>query len=261
MPINVRIVADDASELGEQLRDNAKQVDGKWVVDGLPEGFAIENVKGLRSALQAERAQRKDLEGRLQPYVDAGLEPDDLPTAAEALQKFKAGQLRSSDDIERYRAEIQKKATTEIEGLKTVLDKKNAALRAATIQQQLSRIIAAKGGQEAIDAIMTLAERRIQVNEDAEGNLVPVVVGDDGRTPALTKKAGSTDPMGLDELIDAMRDSPATRGLFKVQVAGGSGSNSQASGRPAASTDGALPSSRELILQANEKVVPRGAAG
>ncbi len=50
-----RIVADKSEELPEGLRAQAKQVDGKFVVDSLPEGWEIGDTVGLRKFLSEER--------------------------------------------------------------------------------------------------------------------------------------------------------------------------------------------------------------
>ena len=120
-----------------------------------------------------------------------------------------------------------------------------------------------------MDAILTLARNRIQVQEGEDGSLRPVVVGDDG-TAALSPKVGSTDPMSFDELIDGMKASKVTGGLFRVPESGGSGSRSQASGgRPTPSQNGSastnsplgMPSAAELIRKANEASMTGQATG
>lgn len=262
MPITVSIIADDPNELSEGLRKHAKEVDGKWQVASLPEGYAIEDVGGLRKSLQAERAARKEADAMLKPFLEAGIAVDDVPTAAEALQKFKAGALKSSDDIERFKAEISKKHADELSKRDQLLQKRTQTLRDQLVRGRLAPLIAAKGGSKAMDAILTLAEKHIQVQEDQEGNLVPLVVGSDGRTPLITKKVGSTDPMGFDELIDTMRESQVTKGLFEVSAAGGSGSTSQSAGSARAGGNGSAKlSARELIQRANERTAAGRADG
>lgn len=263
MPIKVSIIADSADELAEGLRKHAQERDGKFVVDSLPEGFAVEDVKGLRNTVQAERQARKEAEALLKPYLEAGIAADDVASAVDALQMMKAGKLKSAEALDAWKAEVLKKHNDELAKRDALLGRRTQTLRDQIVRGRLSPIIAAKGGSEAMDAILTLAEKRIQVQEDAEGNLVPLVVGDDGRTPLVTKKVGSTDPMGFDELIDLMRESPGTKGLFKAQAAGGSGSSSQTTGGGrAAGMDGAKPlSARELMQRANESTTAGRAAG
>ena len=47
----LRIVADALAEIPEGLREAAKQDGGAYVVTDLADGWALENVSGLRSAL------------------------------------------------------------------------------------------------------------------------------------------------------------------------------------------------------------------
>lgn len=251
MAVTISIVADKADELSEALRKHATEKDGKIVVTGLPEGFAIEDVTGLKRTLQTEREARKAAEQALKPFQDAGLAADDLPKAVEAMEKIKTGALKNSAEIEAWKAEVLNKHSGEVKAVQTKLEKRTQALRERILQGALAPIIASKGGSESMDAILTLAMQNIRIEEDANGELVPAVVGRDGKA-LITKKAGSIDPMGFDELIDVMRDAAATKGLFKVQAAGGSGSSSQTGGAGrVAVSDSANLSPRELIARGN----------
>lgn len=253
MPITYRIEADSADELAEPLRKVAKQDGNKFVVSALPEGFALEDVRGLKSAHEAEKARRREAEELAKQFVEAGLTREKAKLAAEALSKMEAGSLKSSNEIEAWKAEASKKHAEELSSRDQKLAKRGQALREQLVRGRLAPIVAAKGGSESMDAIIALAERNIRVEEDSEGNLIPTVVGDDGKTPRTTKKVGSLDPMGFEELIDCMRESPATKGLFRAQAAGGSGGSSQSgeSGRP--QTSGQRMSARELLSRAHAK--------
>lgn len=251
MPITYRVVADSAEELAEPLRKGAKQVDGKWVVDALPEGYGLEDVRGLKSTVQALRSEVKEHGEKVRAFLDAGLTPEEAKAAADALSKMKAGQLKSSADIDAWKQTVESKFSEEQKKLNERLARRTDRLRNELVRGKLAPIVAAKGGSEAMDAILTLAERHIRVEEDGEGNLVPVVVGSDGKTAALTKKAGSMDPMGFDELIDEMARAPSTKGLFRALAAGGAGSTSQTGGAGRMANPGLPQSARELFDRAN----------
>lgn len=255
MPVTYRIVADKPEELSEDLRALAKPTqDGKVTVDALPEGYAVENVAGLRSTLVKLREQTKQFEQSVRAFEAAGLTAEQARDAAEALSQKKAGTLKSSADLDAWKAEAEKKFQGEAKSIADKLTKRTERLRNELVRGKLAPIVAAKGGSAAMDAILVLAERNIRVEEDANGDLIPVVVGSDGKTAALTKKSGSMDPMGFDELIEQMRESPATRGLFEAKAAGGSGSASQAAGSGrAGNRDSAQPlSARSLIRAGND---------
>lgn len=262
MVVHVQITADALDELAEPLRAHAKQgEDGKFAIDSLPDGYSIEDVKGLKSALTTERDARKKLADSVKSFEAAGLTADVATAAAEAYQKMVAGDLKSNDAIEEFKRAIETKHAEEMSSLQGRYDTRTGELRKLLIDGKLSPIVAAKGGSDAMDAVLTLARQRIQVEEGEDGTLRPVVVGDDGK-PALSPKVGSTEPMSFEELVEDMRSSKVTAGLFKVQESGGSGSKSQTpgGGRTAADEGGNKLSPRELIQRANDSSMNGAAA-
>lgn len=248
MPIT--IVADSLEELAEPLRKVAQQKDGKFVLTSLPEGFALEDVRGLKATVQTLRQETKEKDTVLRSFLDAGLTAEEAAKAADALSKHKAGTLKSSAELDAWKAQAEEKFKTDAQKLTDRLTKRTDRLRNELVRGKLAPIVAAKGGANAMDAILTLAERNIRVEETAEGDLVPIVVGSDGKTAALTKKSGSMDPMGFDELVDLMRESPQTKGLFEVKATGGSGSASQSRGSgQAGNQDSSKLSAKERIIR------------
>jgi len=261
MAITVTLTADSPDELSEPLRKVAKEANGKFVVSGLPEGYAVEDVKGLRSTVQRLRDEvntEKSRAGQLQAFIDAGLTPEQAKEAADALGKLKAGQLKGNEEIEAFKRSASEKYAAETSALQKRLQEREGELHETLIRSSLAPVIAAKGGSDAMDAIMVLARQNIRVVEDPNTKrLRPVVVGPDGST-LTTKKVGSLDPMGFDEFIDGMRESPATKGLFAVRNAGGSGSTSQSGGAArAGGQDSSKLSARERIQRANEQAAAR----
>src|SRR5688572_3264258 len=200
MPVTYTIVADTAEELAEPLRKVAQQKDGKFVVAGLPEGFAVEDVRGLRSTVGKLRQEIDANEPPVKALQAAGItKPEDIGAAVDALSKVKAGSLKTNDEIERFKADASTKHANELTAERTKLEKRTKQTNELLVRGRLAPVIAAKGGSRAIDAILLLASQSIRVKEDAEGNLSPVIVGHDGQ-PRLTKKVGSMEPMGFDEL-------------------------------------------------------------
>ncbi len=259
MPVSYRIVADKPEELSDELRPLAKPVDGgKLVIETLPEGWAVENVAGLREVNRQLKEEKQKNAALARAVQEAGITAEELKDAAEALGLKKAGKLTSSEQFEAFKKAAADKAAAEMSKVSKLLERRTSEVRDSKVRGKLAPIIAAKGGSKAMDAILALAERNIRVEEDSEGNLVPVVVGNDGKA-ALTKKVGSMDPMGFEELIDQMREADGTKGLFEVRAAGGSGSSSQSAGRGAGNQGiGKQMSGRELLQRANESTAPRG---
>lgn len=244
-----RIVADSLTDLPEGLRQAAKQSGEKFVVEALADGWAVENVQGLKRALEEEREASAAAKARAKAFD--GLDPAQAAAAREALEKLQAGQLKGSKEIEDWRLSVEKKMAEERAKLEAKLNARTAALRDRMVKGELAPVVAKMGGSESMDAILTLAQQFVRIDEDADGNLKHSIV-DAGGKPRVTKKSGSSDPMSFDELIAEMRDASSTRGLFKAQATGGSGGGSQTGGASRAANPGQqLLSARELLDRAN----------
>lgn len=223
----LRIVADSLDELPDGLRATAKQEGAAFVVADMPDGWAIEDVAGLKSSVVTARKERDDAKKLAKAFE--GIDPEKAGDARDALEKLAAGTLRGSKEIDEYKASLEAKFAND--------RSKSEVEKAALLDQvkhlqttgELSPIIAAKGGGDAIDAILTLAAAHIRYEQDDHGALKASLVSKDG-SPLVTKKAGSADPMGFEEFVEQMREAPATRGLFRASATGGSGGGSQTGG-------------------------------
>ncbi len=257
MPITYRITADSADELAEPFRAVAKQVDGKFVFESqsLPVGIEVGDTRPLKTAFEAEKARRREAVAVAQPFIDAGLSPEKAKAAVDALMKVEAGSVKSSEELEKLKATLTSKFEADLKKAQDDRDRAVARSRDRAVESELSKIIAAKGGSEAMSILMREAKLRIRVEDAADGSEAIIVVGPDGKTPLTTKKMGSADPMGLEELIDTLRDAPGTKRLFNAQPAGGAGSTSQSSGavRQGNTEDLSRLSPAELIARGNRK--------
>lgn len=246
MPISF----DKPDEIPEGLRQHAKQdASGRYVLGAMPEGWGLEDIGGLKRTVSELRLENKSLAKTVQSFD--GLAPESAAEAREALEKFKAGQLRGSKELDDYKASIEKKFSDDQAKLDAKLRARTEKLRERMLRGDLAPVIAAHGGSDSMDAILTLAAQSIRVEEAGE-ELKASIVDRDGK-PRVTKKGGSADPMGYEELIAEMREAPATRGLFKAPASGGSGGSSQTGGAGRAANPGHLLSARELLDRANAK--------
>jgi hypothetical protein len=244
----LRIIADKPDELPEALRTVAKQEGDKYVVAELPEGVAIEDVAALKRTLVEVRHERDQLKGTVKAFE--GIDPKSASEAREALEKLRAGQLKGSKEIDEYKATVEQKFAAERAALDAKLQARTSALRERMVKGELAPVVAKLGGSDAMDAIITLASQHIRVEEAEDGSLKHSIVDASGK-PRVTKKGGSADPMGFEELIGEMRDASATRGLFKVSATGGAGGSSQNGGAGRVADPGQNMSPRELLDRAN----------
>lgn len=223
----LRIIADKIEELPEGLRPAAKQEGSAFVVTQMPEGWAVEDIAGLKASVITAR-QERDAAKKLAKAFE-GIDPEKAGEARDALEKLAAGQLRGSKEIEEYKAGVERKFAADLAKLNEKLGKRTQELRERIISGELAPVIAKLGGSDSMEAILTLAAAHVRIEESEDGALKHSLV-DKGGKPLVTKKQGSADPMGFEEFIGQLRDAPGTRGLFKASATGGSGGGSQTGG-------------------------------
>lgn len=243
MPLKSTITSLD--DVDEAHRPFYREEGGRHVLDVEPvDGFALENVGGLKAALSAERrahgdaeAQRREALARLDTFGD--LDPD---AARNALARLAAGPV---DDIEKtvtarveaMRASIAAAASTEttaaraeVDTLKGTLTKREAQLLKLTkdgvMRAELDRV---RPIDDAVDALMLVAGQSVDMVE-VDGELKARVV-DKAGNPRLDA-AGA--PVSIRDFVKEMRDQRPS--LFKADDRRGMGTNGTGHPRAAAST-------------------------
>lgn len=226
MPIS--IIADALDELPEALRQSAKEAAGKFSVSALPAGFAIENVAGLKNALSEEKAARKAAEARAKLLGDET--EDDLAEARRARDAMRAGQLKSSKDIDDFKKALEEKAGSEIKRRDERLTKREQQLRKVLIDNAATTHLVKAGGGDALRLLLPIVRDAASIEEDEKSGEFRVVLRDEHGRPLISKKQGNNDPMDWDEFVSGLREQPDLKPCFKIQATGGSGAASQSGG-------------------------------
>ena len=215
MPLKSTINSLD--EVEEAHRPFYREEGGRHVLDVEPvDGFALENVGGLKTALAAERrahgdaeAQRREAFARLDTFGDL-----DPVAARNALERLAAGPV---DDVEKtvtarveaMRASIAAAAGTEttaaraeVDTLKGTLSKREAQLQKlakdGAMRSELDRV---KPLDDAVDALMLMAAQHVDMVE-VDGELTARVVDRKG-DPRLDA-AGA--PISIRDFMKELRD-------------------------------------------------------
>lgn len=145
----VIITADKPEELPEGLRPAAKDIDGKFVVEKLPEGWGVDNVGAYRQKLTKAEQDAKRREDRLAQYrkdEQGNLwEPDEIKAAFEEAQKLKAERDKAPnlDEIRRqYSAEYEKQWRPRWETEKKRADDLDSQLDRMLLQSEINDVLA-----------------------------------------------------------------------------------------------------------------------
>ena len=225
------LTEDEHKKLSPDLqKEYQKTEDGRYrVVVEAQDGWAFENVTGLRSALESERALHAAEKGKVAKF--SGLDPDAARKAINDLQALQGAQppekvalqLKALEDqlVDKHGKERQK-LEAEIGILTKGLEK---ALIESVATQELTKPDI--NGSPAL--LMPIIQRSVKMEKTDKGDFVVRVLNPDG-TPRITRKAGSVAPMEIGEFISEMRQSPDYAPAFKAPGASGSGSAGTRSG-------------------------------
>ena len=171
-----------------------------FILDVEPqEGWALENVTGLKTALENER----ETVGTLKAQVKAteGIDP---VKAREALEKVESMKSWSSDDKVKEQVEQHGKAVAAekdaiINQLKTQNETFRRGYEAVTVEQAL--IDAATDAKFLTPKLAPKLFRDSVRLEEREGKLIPVVIGPDGKAMKATNNDGTQREVTIKEFV------------------------------------------------------------
>ncbi len=205
-------VVDTIEEVVESHRDLYEARDGKFV---LAKPVKLEDVAGLRSALDSERKLARDLAAKAK----------DLPPDVQE-------RLKKAEELERLEAErkgeYQKLLQTNEEKSKAAIAERDARIQQVTteftstlMENTATRALDAAGGS--VEGLLphVLPELRAVEDPAKPGKFVVIVV--DKKDPSKERLNSKAQPMTVEELIAEKREHPTLALLFKASPASGSG--------------------------------------
>lgn len=231
--------------------------DDKFYLDVDPvEGYALEDVAGLKNTLGTITKERKEARDKLKKFE--GLDP---AKAKEALARVEEMSEWTPDEkVKQLMADREKQLTD-----KSTAELTAAEAKAAKAQGQLSGLLVkgaamaalakhslVKGGAE---LLMPHIASQVRLVETESGEMAPRVFGPDGvERISLKPNSGST-PMGVEELVDTMKDNETFALAFGGSGASGSGAST--SGPPTTpSTDRTGMSPSQKIAEGLKATTP-----
>lgn len=250
-------------DVPEGIREHYKQAaDGKFrpVIEGA-DGWAFEDVTGLRKALAAERAAKEKYERGLKDF-----EGVDAAAAREALEKL--GQMKDWSPEEKVRQQIEarEKALGEKHGkelgkVKTAHERAMRALESALIDGQAALAVQKhKGLPGAAQALLPHVRARAKLEERQDGTFA-VRVFDEHGNPAPTLRSGKTGDMDMDELVESFKGHDVFGRFFEGSGAAGGGAQSQGRGGQAGAFTITRAEARNPAVYAARKEAAEKAGG
>ena len=201
----------DESDVPEPLRehytadDNGRHV---LVVDAV-EGYALENVQGLKSTLGKLKERANKAEDDLKAYRTLERDPDEITAALDELENLKASTVNHSESerISQLQAELEKTRTAakreREKEIAPVMEKNRALttqLKSVMIDNALSEAITEAGGS--VPLLLRALKDEVRAAESDNGGIDIQIVDPDG-TPRVT--GADLKPMSFAELVAEKR--------------------------------------------------------
>jgi hypothetical protein len=223
----LKAILNSLDGIDENLASLYAEQDGKYFLQvESAEGYALENVQGLKSSLQKERNTAKALTKQL--GIFDGLDAEEARTAIDQLS---LGNSKNAEEtktqIEALKAQLGKKHAEEMDGLTASLDSMRGQMSQELVKSKAIEALAKFGGNA--DLLMPHIMNQTRL-EEADGKYSAIVIDKNGDA-RISSKANTMDNMTIEELVTTMRDSDTFAPAFTGSGATGSGSTgSTASG-------------------------------
>lgn len=228
----LKAVLESVDELPEPVRAFYQEKEGKFVLDVEPvEGFALEDVSGLKSTLGKELTKRKQLEKDFAKFKD--IDPDKAREALVRLEELGSiDPLKEADKIvdQRLKAatgQLVEKHTKELDAERARSARLQKAFESTLIDQAATAALAEAKGS--VELLLPHVQRHTRVRELDDGRHVVEVIDKEGTVRIGNSKG---DPMTISDLIQEMKKSDAFGRAFDGSGQSGSGT------RPTTNTNG-----------------------
>lgn len=209
-------------------KEYTKSEDGKFRLAVEPvDGFVLENVGGLKSALATERSQREQFEKSLKSFE--GLDPQQAREALKRLEEIKnwSPDQKVQEQIASSVKTVESKFKTELEQREAAIKSLNGALSGALIDQAATSAIAKLNGTPELLLPHIRSMTRIR---DVGGKHVVEVIDPTNGTVRISPKGTSTSPMTIDELVEEMQKDKIFGRAFAGSGSSGGGAQGGNSG-------------------------------
>jgi|TARA_Y100000310_G_scaffold255696_1_gene263237 hypothetical protein len=199
-------------------RLNVEQVDG----------WALENVSGLKSTLGKLKERSQAAEAALQPYAAIERDAGEITSALQELNQLREAQGDESEQVnalkqgmENLRQQSRNEIEKAVAPLQAKLEARTGQLKEATITSELRKAIVDQGGNPTLLVPAMLPSVRAEESDD--GRIHPVVVDSEG-TARVT--GADLAPMSFQDLVSEVKDRPEYAPAFSANGASGGGTNS-----------------------------------
>jgi len=247
----IKAIVASLDTVEESLRSEYTPVEGGGYRLKALEGFVSEDAiethektKGLKSALEKERAERRDYERKVKA-LEAGQITEEDRTELEALRQAKLKteetRRRQEGEFDKWRADIADKHSKETQSLVSKLSRRDSMILDGEVFRQISDACNEFGGRASILTPLVQQSVRKAFAEDGERLEITVhdgegtkILGDDGK------------PLSIKGFVKRMAENKEFADLFASKQKAGGGSDSNRDGGGGKANDGEKPDTKGL---------------
>lgn len=215
-------IVDALDGVPEALRPAYREADGKFVLNvKQKDGWALEDVSGLKTALGKERTARETLERQVVKFKD--LDPDKAREALAKLEEIaqidpaKEADKIANTKFEAAKAQLLEKHGGEISSRDERIAHLTKTVESLLIDQAATAALAEAKGS--VELLLPHVRAHTRVKE-ADGKFTVEVVDKDGNVKIADAKGA---PMDIKGLVAEMRQSETFGRAFEASGQSGSG--------------------------------------
>ncbi len=253
MALNPLLSADAHAKLADPLKGEyvLDATLGKFVLQVTPsEGWALENVAGLKETLADQKQKHKLAMEKLSAFGE--LTPETAKHAVEQLAGL--GDLSDKEKLEKRLASERTQLATKYEGEIKQRDAALTAMRAEVervlVDGEVARILAKPEVRGSFPLLIGPIRQSVKVEQNDKGQF-EVRVMDRNGNPAISRKSGNNGPMALEEYVTSLRSDAEFQRAFDgtgSTGSGASGSGMVGGGGGGTAIDPKLPPTERLKL-------------
>mgnify|MGYP000853137089 FL=1 len=212
----------DIATLPESQRGLYKKQGDFFILDvESVDGFALEDVTGLKNALSSERTTAEALKKQVEQFKDI-----DPAAARDALQKIadlKNGKLddRQKAQLDATIKELTDKHSKELATLTAERDSALSELYESTVMSEAVSAISKHGGS--VKVLLPHVKSSLKLVKENGKHVARVV--DAAGNVRITGKSGASAPMTADEFIEGLKADKDYMSCFASTVKSGSGTD------------------------------------
>lgn len=223
----LKAILDNLDGVDESVASLYTESNGRYFLNVEPvDGFALEDIGGLKSSLAKERKNARDANAKLQRFGD--IDPEIAQDAVSMVGDM--DNWTSDDKVREQIASREKQLTTkfakELENMNSELATVRSQLENQLIHNTAMEALSEYGGNSQLLMPHIKAQTKLEL---IDGKYVAQVIDENG-APRVSMKQGSMDSMTVQELVSSMRDSETFAPAFAGSGATGSGTSGSAVG-------------------------------